>query len=244
MNDEPMRLQRFLARAGVASRRSAEKIIADGRVSVNGKCADIQGIKVTPGIDEVCVDGKAVSIPDEACTLILNKPKGYVSTMSDPHAELTVKTLVPMDRWPSLYPVGRLDADTEGLLLFTTDGNLGHSLLHPSHHVTKTYIAKLEGVPQERALDTLRKGIVLDDGITAPAEVRLISSEKDSSVAEISIHEGRNRQVRRMFKAIGHPVSELRRIRFGPLDLTGVDVGSYRVLSPQETDALRLSERN
>ncbi len=170
----PMRLQKFLARAGVASRRGSENLMTAGRVTVNGRVVAELGSKVDPRVDEVAVDGRAVRLADGPVTLMLHKPAGYVTTMSDPQGRPTVADLVPTDRHPGLFPVGRLDADTTGLLLFSTDGELGNGLLHPKRHVTKRYLACVEGRPAERELARLRCGIELDDGPTRPADVRLL----------------------------------------------------------------------
>lgn len=170
----PMRLQKFLARAGVASRRGSENLMTAGRVTVNGHVVTELGSKVDPRVDEVAVDGRAVRLADGPVTLMLHKPVGYVTTMSDPQGRPTVADLVPTDRHPGLFPVGRLDADTTGLLLFSTDGELGNGLLHPKRHVTKRYLACVEGRPAERELARLRRGIDLDDGPTRPADVRLL----------------------------------------------------------------------
>lgn len=170
----PMRLQKFLARAGVASRRGSENLMTAGRVTVNGRVVTELGSKVDPRVDEVAVDGRAVRLADGPVTLMLHKPAGYVTTMSDPQGRPTVADLVPTDRHPGLFPVGRLDADTTGLLLFSTDGELGNGLLHPKRHVTKRYLACVEGRPAERELARLRRGIDLDDGPTRPADVRLL----------------------------------------------------------------------
>ena len=170
----PMRLQKFLARAGVASRRGSENLMTAGRVTVNGHVVTELGSKVDPRVDEVAVDGRAVRLADGPVTLMLHKPAGYVTTMSDPQGRPTVADLVPTDRHPGLFPVGRLDADTTGLLLFSTDGELGNGLLHPKRHVTKRDLACVEGRPAERELARLRRGIDLDDGPTRPADVRLL----------------------------------------------------------------------
>ena len=168
-----VRLQKFLARAGVASRRASEKLIEAGRISVNGQVVTELGTKVDPEADEVRLDGAPVRKAAEAVTLMLNKPAGYLTSMKDPQGRPCVAQLVPLDEFPALYPLGRLDYDTTGLLLFSTDGELGNAVLHPSHHVDKTYRALVKGKPSEAALDRLRSGVVLDDGPTQPAEVRL-----------------------------------------------------------------------
>lgn len=178
MTVEPMRLQKFLARAGVASRRASEVLIEEGRVSVNGEVLTSLGVKVDPSCDRVAVDGQPVTLPDGKVTIVLHKPAGYMTSMSDPHAEHTVAELVPTDEIPGLFPVGRLDTDTTGLLLFSTDGELGHSLLHPRKHVTKEYVALVEGKLTEEDAARLRKGIRLHDGMTLPADVRILRGEE------------------------------------------------------------------
>ena len=234
------RLQKVISQAGIASRREAETLITAGRVSVNGKVATELGVKIDPVKDRVRVDGKLIR-GEKLVYLLLFKPKGVVSTLSDPEGRETVAGLT--DGVPQrVYPVGRLDYNTEGALLLTNDGNLTHALLHPSRHVLKTYIARLKGIPGEDALDKLRVGIRLDDGITAPAEVYLLEAdrEKGDCRIEISIHEGRNRQIRRMCEAIGHPVKQLKRIRFAFLTLDGLKRGQYRLLTEAEVKRLKL----
>ncbi|HIY84449.1 MAG TPA: rRNA pseudouridine synthase [Candidatus Rubneribacter avistercoris] len=170
----PMRLQKFLARAGAASRRGSENLMTAGRVTVNGRVVTELGSKVDPLVDEVAVDGAVVRLADGPVTLMLHKPAGYVTTMSDPQGRPTVAELVPVAAHPGLFPVGRLDADTTGLLLFSTDGELGNGLLHPKRHVAKRYLACVEGCPTEGELDRLRRGIMLDDGPAQPADVRVL----------------------------------------------------------------------
>lgn len=174
----PMRLQRFLARAGVASRRGSENLMTAGRVRVNGSVVTELGSKVDPRCDRVEVDGVVVEWGSAPVTLMLYKPAGVLTTMDDPQGRPTVAQLVPTDRFPGLYPIGRLDGDTTGLLLFSTDGRLGHGLLHPSHHVSKSYLACVEGTPSSQALERLREGVLLDDGMTAPAQAELLSGRE------------------------------------------------------------------
>lgn len=238
-----VRLQKFLARAGVASRRASEKLIEAGRISVNGQVVTELGTKVDPEADEVRLDGAPVRKAAEAVTLMLNKPAGYLTSMKDPQGRPCVAQLVPLDEFPALYPLGRLDYDTTGLLLFSTDGELGNAVLHPSHHVDKTYRALVKGKPSEAALDRLRSGVVLDDGPTQPAEVRLAGRKGKNAYVEIIIHEGRKRQVKRMCEAIGHPVLQLHRASFGPLELGDLPEGKYRVLSEQEVVALERASK-
>jgi len=213
-----------------------------GRVAVNGVVATELGTRVDPATDTVTVDGRLITLGTESAYLVLNKPTGYVTTMSDPHGRPTVAELVPVEALPGLFPVGRLDLDTTGLLLFTTDGELGHGLLHPRYHVAKTYRATVEGSPTEESLEQLREGVTLDDGPTAPAEVTPVHRGRTSEV-EITIREGRKRQVRRMFAAVGHSVVSLHRIKFGPLELGDLAPGETRHLTLDEVEALRSSVR-
>lgn len=236
-----MRLQKFLARAGVASRRGSEDLTTAGRVRVNDCVVTELGAKVDPLVDVVRVDGRVVSLAGTCVYLALNKPSGVVTTMSDPQGRPTVATLVPVADHPGLFPVGRLDRDTTGLLLFTTDGELSHRLLHPRWKVDKTYLATVDGWPDENDVRTLKRGVQLDDGPTAPAHVRVLERLPQVSVLEITITEGRKRQVRRMFSAVGHPVRELHRIRFGPIELAGLPVGDWRALTTEEVAMLKES---
>ena len=180
-----MRLQKYLARAGVPTRRHSEELIAAGRVAVNGRAVTEMGVKVTPGVDRVTVDGAPVELPVENVTLMLHKPAGYVTTMSDPQGRPTVAELVDAGAYPGLFPVGRLDTDTTGLLLFTTDGELGHGLLHPRHHVTKRYVALVEGALSEEQATLLRAGVELEDGLTLPADVRILAGEEAQAAARL-----------------------------------------------------------
>lgn len=234
-----MRLQKFLARAGVASRRSSEKLIAAGRIAVNGHVVTELGTKVNPSMDAVSLDGRAVRLERETVTLMLNKPAGYLTTMKDPQGRPCVSELVPLDEFPALYPVGRLDFDTTGLLLFSTDGELGNAVLHPSHHVDKTYRALVKGAPSKRALSQLECGVKLEDGMTQPARVAVAGRKGKNTYLELTIHEGKKRQVKRMCEAVGYPVIALHRFSFGPLELEGLPEGKYRILQPEEVDALR-----
>lgn len=235
----PMRLQKFLARAGVASRRGSENLMTAGRVRVNGQVVSELGSRVDPHTDTVTVDGREVYLADCAVTLMLNKPAGYLTTMSDPFNRPTVADLIPVSRYPGLFPIGRLDFDTTGILLFSTDGELGNGLLHPRYHVDKSYIARVDGMIGAKQIQALRKGVALEDGMTLPAEVELIKAYRSSSILRITIHEGRKRQVRRMCEFVGHPVLELNRCSFGPLSLGDLPQGSWRLLTDSETASLR-----
>ena len=229
MTDAPAgeRLQKVLARAGVASRRACEELIAEGRVTVNGVVAAL-GRRVNPAVDVVAVDGGLVPVAPGLVHYLLNKPVGVVSTAADPHARQTVVDLVPPE--PRVFPVGRLDADTEGLLVLTNDGELAHRLTHPSFGVEKEYLAHVDGDPSPSALRRLREGVELEDGLTAPARVARL----EAGVLRITIHEGRNRQVRRMCEAVGHPVRRLVRTRVGPLSDRRLKPGQWRLLEPAE----------
>jgi 23S rRNA pseudouridine2605 synthase len=229
-----MRLAKHLAHAGVASRRASEQLIFDGRVTVGGRVVKDPATDVD-GSKPITVDGRPVGgTGQERAVYILNKPPGVVSTSHDTHGRKTVVDLIHADR--RLYPVGRLDADSTGLILLTDDGELAHRLTHPSFEVPKTYRAVVRNPPvREPALRKLREGIELDDGRTSPAKVRKISS----SELEITIHEGRKRQIRRMCEAIDHRVESLERVAFGPLRLGNLPVGGHRRLTPAEVERLR-----
>jgi len=210
-----------------------------GRVAVNGVTVTELGAKVDPAVDTVTLDGMQVSIADEPVYLALNKPPGVVTTMSDPQGRPTVASFVPVKDHPGLFPVGRLDFETTGLLLFTTDGEIAHRLLHPSRHVEKVYRALIDGRANEASLQRLRDGIFLDDGMTAPARVLSLRSSGTTTYVEIAIREGRKRQVRRMFSKIGHPVLELHRVSFGPVRVDGISKAGWRHLTAEEVAALR-----
>ncbi len=227
-----MRLAKYLAHSGVASRRAAEKLIVNGRVTIAGQTVTDPARDVDES-SGVAVDGGAVA-PESHVVYALNKPGGVVSTAKDPGGHTTVVQLVPMER--RLYPVGRLDADSTGLILLTNDGELANRLMHPRYEVPKTYRVNVSPSPvSEPSLRALREGVELEDGITAPALVRRLAPAR----IEITIREGRNRQVKRMFEAIGHRVTALQRVGFGPLRLAGLDQGSYRRLSAAEVERLR-----
>ena len=228
------RLQKLISRAGIASRREAEKIILAGRVTVDGKVTTELGAKADPAQNKIRVDGKLLHFDAEKIYLLLNKPRGYVSTAKDERGRPTVLDLVK-EIPARVYPVGRLDLNSEGLLLLTNDGELTNALIHPSFKVDKTYRVKVTGAVTEENLDKLRAGIELEDGLTAPAEISRLSAD----IVEITIHEGRNRQVRRMFAAVGCDVKRLRRIKFAGLTLKGVGVGKFRRLTAAEVDALK-----
>lgn len=233
------RLQKILAQAGVASRRKCEELILSGKVQVNEETVTTLGAKADPAVDVITVDGRRIK-SESKLYLMLHKPKGVITSASDPQGRKIVSDYLPGIK-ERVYPVGRLDYDTEGLLLLTNDGEFANLLTHPSHHVPKTYWATVKGVPHGSALERLKQGILLEDGMTAPAEVEYhdVDTEKNQSTITITIYEGRNRQVRRMFDAISHPVVLLRRIRFGDLGLHGLARGKFRHLTPKEIQELR-----
>jgi 23S rRNA pseudouridine2605 synthase len=232
-----MRLAKYMADCGVASRRSAERIVIAGRVLVDGERVTDPACEVGEH-NEVTVDGRPIS-PASHEYYILNKPAGVVSTARDPQGRRKVTDLVPSTA--RLYPVGRLDADTTGLILLTNDGELANRLTHPSFEVEKAYRATVRGSVPERALRALRAGVELDDGRTAPARVRVLRRGRGSTVLELVLHEGRKRQVRRMCEAVGHPVVELERTRFGQLNLGRLARGNWRMLRQAEVERLRRS---
>lgn len=231
---EGERLQKVLARVGLGSRRVCEELIAEGRVRVNGEVA-LLGRRVDVDSDLVEVDGAPVGIRPDLVHYLVNKPAGVITTAADPHGRPTVVELVPSE--PRVFPVGRLDADTEGLLLMTNDGELAHRLTHPSFGVEKEYLARVEGTPSRAALRRLREGVMLDDGPTAEAKVAAVEPD----VVRITIHEGRNRQVRRMCEAVGHPVVRLVRTRIGPIVDPRLAPGTFRVLTREEIRSLEVA---
>lgn len=233
------RLQKVLAQAGIASRRKCEEYITAGRVEVNDLLVTTLGAKVDPANDVIKVDGKPINRQSKMY-LVLNKPKGVITSAKDPEGRKVVSDFLPGIK-ERVYPVGRLDYDTEGLLILTNDGDFANLLTHPKHHVPRTYLATVRGVPHGSVLEKLQKGIKLDDGMTAPAEVDYydVNPEKNEAVITITIYEGRNRQVRRMFEAVGYPVSRLKRIQFGPLLLGVLQRGKYRNLTASEVDELK-----
>ena len=231
---EPERLQKILARTGFGSRRVCDDLIAAGRVTVDGETA-VLGQRVDPVLSQVAVDGVAVGAAPGLVHYLLNKPAGVVTTAADPQGRPTVLTLVPTE--PRVFPVGRLDMETEGLLIVTNDGELAQLVSHPSHGVAKEYLAEVKGTPGPGALRTLRQGVALDDGPSAPATVGVVSP----GVLRIVVHEGRNRLVRRMCEAVGHPVVRLVRTRIGPLSDPGLAPGHWRDLSADEVRALSVA---
>ena len=235
-----IRLQKIISQAGVASRRAAEKLIEDGRVTVNGETVREMGTKADPTRDDIRVDGRRIKSAERSRYILLNKPAGYVTTRSDPQRRRTVIDLLHGVK-EYVYPVGRLDYDTQGILLLTNDGDLAAKLTHPRHEVDRTYEAYVSGMPDDEAIERLRRGIPLDGRRTRPADVVLVNKGRrvGAGVLIITIREGRNRQVRRMFEAVGHPVQSLRRIRFGPLGDSGLKPGEWRDLSEVEVEKLK-----
>jgi pseudouridine synthase len=232
-----IRLQKWMARCGVGSRRACEQLIRQGRVWVNGQPARL-GMCIIPERDQVILNGKPLKPPPAPLYLMLHKPPGYVTTRKDPHAPHTVMELLTGVKTP-VFPVGRLDADAEGLLLLTNDGELTNRLLHPRYKVAKTYRVWVQGVPSEKTLQQLREGVLLKEGKTAPAAVRLLQRYRYQSLLEITLHEGRKRQIKRMCAAVGHPVQRLVRVAFGPLRLPDdLPPGRWRELTPSERNAL------
>lgn len=240
----PIRLQKILSTAGLASRRTAETLISEGRVTVNGKAVSELGSKADPDIDDIRVDGRRVKPPARRRYILLYKPRGYITTRSDPERRPTVIDLLTTGGVREyVYPVGRLDYDSEGLLLMTSDGELADQLTHPRHGVGREYHVRVRGVPDDRAMERLRKGIALDGERTAPATVDLHKviegTRGEDAILSMVIYEGRNRQIRRMCEAVGHPVSRLRRVRIGPITDEHIRPGEFRDLSEKEVAALK-----
>ena len=235
-----VRLQKVLAQAGIASRRACEVLISEGRVEVNSEVVLEQGRRVDPERDAIRVDGARIPPPRRHRYLALNKPRGVIATMDDPEGRRTIADLLDTRqlRNERLFHVGRLDADSEGLLIMTNDGDLAQRLAHPSYEVPKTYIAEVAGVVSERSLKRLRRGITLEDGPVRPTSVKIVSSAGDKTLLKITLQEGRNRIVRRTMEAVGHPVRRLSRIGIGPVRLGNLKVGEYRELTREELGGL------
>ena len=230
MMSEPIRLQKYLAQCGVTSRRNAEKLISQGRVQVDGVTVTAMGIKIVPGKQIVSLDGKEIRDETEHLYILLNKPKGFVTTLSDPQGRPIVTSLIK-DIQTRLFPVGRLDLDTEGALLLTNDGELAQKIQHPKFGVNKSYEAQVSGLPTKKNIARLERGILLDGKKTSRAHIRIKKKFKNSSLIKITIHEGRKRQVRKMFQAIGHPVIHLKRVSYGHLHLGNLPTGKYKRLN-------------
>lgn len=230
---EEIRLQKYLAQCGIASRRKAETLIADGRIRVDGEIVKIPGTKIDPVKQHVFFDGRRVLPEEKKVYYLLNKPKGYVTTLSDPQGRPIVTSLL-REKNERIFPVGRLDLDTQGALILTNDGEFAQKVQHPSNEVTKTYEALVSGFPSKKDLIALEKGVIVDDKVTAPASVTVAKKTARSTLVKITIHEGRKRQVRKMFQAIQHPVISLKRIAYGNLYLRKLPEGSYRSLTPRD----------
>lgn len=230
------RLQKVMAHAGIASRRKSEEIISQGRVKVNGQVVTEPGMKVSSE-DVLEVDGEIIT-SEKLVYILLNKPVGYISTVDDTHGRKTVLDLIK-DVSQRIYPVGRLDLDTSGLLLLTNDGQLTYKLTHPGHEVDKTYLVEVDGYPGDYIYKKLENGIILEDGLTAPARIKNVRKKGNKTSFELTIHEGRNRQVRRMCEQIGYPVTGLKRIKIDFLTLDGLPDGKYRFLSNYEIKNLK-----
>lgn len=233
-----VRLQKLIAGTGIASRRKAEALITAGRVTVNGRVVTELGTRVDPAKDHVKVDGRHLGAAQPFVYLILNKPKHVMSTLDDPGGRTTVKDYL---RGVSVrvFPVGRLDFDSEGLMLLTNHGELAQALLHPRYHVPKTYLVKVKGVLTDEEIRRLERGVTLEDGVTGPARVKKIRKAEQNSWLEVTISEGRKHQVKRMLESVGHPVIKLVRIRMGPLSLGDLKPGEFRFLTDREANALR-----
>jgi len=237
------RVQKILSQAGIASRRASEQLMLDGRVTVNGTTVRSLGTKADAAHDDIRVDGRRIRIVARHRYLLLNKPRGYLTTRSDPQRRPTVLDLLHGIR-EYVYPVGRLDFDSEGLVLLTNDGELANRLTHPRHGVSRVYEARVLGVPDAHDVNLLSRGVVIDGRRTAPAAVRIRTAERDGTAASlvISLREGRNRQVRRMCESIGHPVTHLRRVAIGPIKDAKLKPGQWRELTAQEIERLRTCE--
>ena len=237
------RLQKVIAQAGIASRRKAEELITSGKVKVNGNVVLELGTKVKP-TDQIEVNGIPLE-KEEPVYFLFYKPRGVISSVKDEKGRKVVTDFFP-ELKERIFPVGRLDYDTSGILLMTNDGEFTNQMTHPRYHIPKTYIAKVKGIPGKQEIAQLQKGVKLTDGVTAPAKVKMLSLDKrkGSSILEITIHEGKNRQVRRMFEAIGHPVLKLKRERFAFLTLDGLSPGDSRELTPHEVKQLRNLSQN
>ncbi len=228
------RLQKIIAQAGLASRRGAEKLIRQGRVTVDGKIVTEMGVKVNPKLSHICCNGKKIQA-EKKIYLLLNKPAGYVTTLNDPQGRpIVTDLLTELTEAKRVYPVGRLDIDTRGALILTNDGELTQRILHPSHEVGKTYIAIVRKHPDRRKLRLLAQGIKLDGKVTAPATVEVLSLQTENTKIKIRIHEGKKRQIRKMFAAIDHPVFSLKRIAYGNLKLGNLRPGKYRYLNKED----------
>lgn len=232
-----MRINKFMAECGVASRRACDEMILEGRVKVNGKKIDTPGLEINEFNDAVTLDGRRIMLVSKKYYIMLHKPKGYVTTVKDDKGRKTVMELIKIRS--RLYPVGRLDYDTEGLLLLTNDGQLAYALTHPSHEVPKTYIAKIKGKISDTEVRQLRKGVEIDGKMTLPAVVKIIETDDEFSRVEVTIKEGRNHQIKKMFEVVGKEVVFLKRTAIGPLKLGGLGRGEYKNLTSKEIEILK-----
>ncbi|KAA5807672.1 pseudouridine synthase [Thermoanaerobacterium thermosaccharolyticum] len=231
------RLQKYLAECGIASRRKCEQLILDGKIKVNGTVIKNLGIKIDPDKDIVEYDGRVVAKVQHNIYIMLNKPTGFITTVKDQFGRPSVLDIIKIkDR---IYPVGRLDCDTSGLLLLTNDGDIANKLMHPKHEIDKVYIAKIRGIPDDKDLDRFRNGLLLDNRLTAKAKIEILKKINNDALVKIVIHEGRNRQIRRMCELIGHPVMTLKRIKIGDLELGNLKVGQWRYLNGEEVQYLK-----
>lgn len=232
-----MRINKFMAECGVASRRACDEMILEGRVKVNGKKIDTPGLEINEFNDAVTLDGRRITLVSKKYYIMLHKPKGYVTTVKDDKGRKMVMELIKIRS--RLYPVGRLDYDTEGLLLLTNDGQLAYALTHPSHEVPKTYIAKIKGKISDTEVRQLRKGVEIDGKMTLPAVVKIIETDDEFSRVEVTIKEGRNHQIKKMFEVVGKEVVFLKRTAIGPLKLGGLGRGEYKNLTSKEIEILK-----
>ena len=235
-NSRKMRLNKYLARSGVSSRRKADKLIEQGRIKINGKVVTELGTKINLKQDRVEVDGEAAE-PENKQYLILNKPPGYLVTLDDPFDRPTIKELLP-DLGIRIFPVGRLDLHSEGLLLLTNDGELAHHLMHPRYQIKKVYIVRIKGQIHSRDLKSLLRGVVLNNQRVSPDRAQLVTKDSNSSLLKLEIHEGKKREIRRMFQVIGYQVVSLKRIQFDGLKLGNLEKGKWRYLKPEEIERL------
>ncbi|MGE5474072.1 MAG: pseudouridine synthase [Ignavibacteriales bacterium] len=236
MNEE-IRLQKYLADCGVASRRKSEEFILQGKVKVNEKVVVELGTKVIPGKDKVCVDGKVIEQRNGNIYIMLNKPEGYITTAREQFNRPFVMDLLT-DIKERVFPVGRLDMDTSGLIILTNDGDFSYKVTHPKHKINKTYIAEVKGFPDSAEMSKFKRGLKIEDYTTAPAEIKLVAKKKSSSIVEIVIHEGKNRQVKKMCEAIGHNVIALQRTALGQLELGNLPLGKWKYLAKKDIEKI------
>jgi pseudouridine synthase len=232
-----VRLNKYLAGAGLTSRRKADKLIEQGKVKVNGEVVTQLGTQINPRADKVEVNGTEVK-PESKHYLVLNKPRGYVVTLDDPFKRPTIKKLLP-DLGVRLFPIGRLDLNSEGLLLLTNDGKFAHQLMHPRYHIKKVYWVRIKGPMQNKDLRMLLKGVVLDNQKISPDKIKLIKKDSDFSLLQVEIHEGRKREIRRMFQFVGYQVMRLKRIQFADIKLGNLEKGKWRYLKPEEVKTIK-----